>query len=285
MGAEATPAIDVIVDGEEVAEFGWHVAADDPAYRRFLEQLLPQLLEHLRGRWDLSRVFFHVSDEPSGVRGRESYARARALVADLLGPCRTLDALSDVELWESGAVPLPVVATDAVEPFLERGVDDFWVYHCVAQDFLVANRFFSLPLSRLRVLGHQLFAFGCTGFLHWGFNFWNSELSRGAIDPLRDTTASGAFPGGDPFIVYPGPGGIPWESVRHRVFAQAVWDLRVMHRIAELVGRDAVMAAIDTDAGGGRLRFDAFSLDPEHYLAVREKLNGLLVSVLEHPSG
>jgi hypothetical protein len=118
-----------------------------------------------------------------------------------------VDALSDFDFYSSGIVPLPVVATDAVKPFLDAEVENLWVYYCVSQNRNVANRFITLPSARNRVLGHQLFAFGVQGFLHWGFNFYNSYLSIRPIDPFRDTCAGGAFPGGDPFIVYPGADG------------------------------------------------------------------------------
>src|SRR5262249_17315617 len=156
----------------------------------------------------------------------------------------------------------PVVATDAVGPFLARGARSLWVYYCVNQNRTVSNRFFAMPSSRNRVIGHQLFAHDCAGFLHWGFNFYNSELSRRPINPFQDTTASGAFPGGDAFIVYPGEDGRPLESIRYKVFTQAMFDLRAFHRLSEVSGRAAVMKLIDTDGHGGPLRFDAFSADP-----------------------
>jgi hypothetical protein len=272
-GASATPSIYVRRAGQLVEEFGWHVSATDPRYRHFLEQVLPRLKMHLADRWDLNRVIFHISDEPSGRDQLESYLRAKASVEDLIAPCIIIDALSDAEFYDTGAVSNPVVATDAVEPFLARGTDPLWVYYCVGQNRAVSNRFFAMPSSRNRVIGHQLFAYDCAGFLHWGFNFYNSELSRHPINPFQDTTASGAFLGGDAFMVYPGEDGKPLESIRYKVFTQAMFDLRAFHRLAELSGRAAVMNLIDTDGHGGRLRFDAFSVDPVHYLGARNEVN------------
>ncbi|MET3804135.1 hypothetical protein ABIB25_001121 [Nakamurella sp. UYEF19] len=272
-GALATPSIYVTRDGESVEAFGWHVSATDPSYRDFLEQVIPALKTHLDTVWGLDRVLFHISDEPSGAEHLASYARAKAVVADLLEPCTVIDALSDIEFYDSGTVEHAVVATDAIAPFLARGIRPLWAYYCVAQDRDVSNRFFAMPSSRNRVLGHQLFAHGCAGFLHWGFNFYNSELSRRPIDPFRDTTASGALLGGDAFMVYPGIGGQPWDSIRSKVFTQAMFDMRAFDRLAELAGRAAVLQQIDTDGRGGRLSFDRYSADPLHYLGVRENVN------------
>lgn len=277
-GAAATPSIYVNRAGQLVEEFGWHIGATDPRYRHFLEQVLPELKAHLADRWGLDRVIFHISDEPHGPDQLASYLRAKSVVEDLIAPCAIIDALSDAEFYGRGAVPNPVVATDAVEPFLARGTRPLWVYYCVGQNRAVSNRFFALPSSRNRVIGHQLFAFDCAGFLHWGFNFYNSELSRRPVDPFQDTTASGAFLGGDAFMVYPGDDGQPLESIRYKVFTQAMFDLRAFHRLSELSGRDAVLELIDTDGRGGRLRFDAFSSDPQHYLGVRQEINRRIVA-------
>jgi hypothetical protein len=280
-GAFATPSIYVRRAGDLVEEFGWHVSATDRRYRRFLEQILPQLKTHLAERWDLNRVIFHISDEPSGRDQLESYLRAKACVEDLIAPCTTVDALSDVEFFDTGAVPNPVVATDAVEPFLARGARPLWVYYCISQNRAVSNRFFAMPSSRNRVIGHQLFAHDCAGFLHWGFNFYNSELSRRPINPFQDTTASGAFLGGDAFIVYPGEDRTPLESIRYKVFTQAMFDLRAFRLLSELSGRAEVMKLIDTDGHGGRLRFDAFSTDPNHYLRSRQDVNRQIATLVQ----
>jgi len=276
-GAEATPAIYVSQDGEVVHKFGWHVAATDPAYRELLSQLVPQLREFLAAHW-AGEVIYHISDEPHGEKALGTYQAARAVVADLLAGCTVVDALSDFSFYQAGAVPIPVVATDAVAPFLDAKIDELWVYYCVSQQRNVANRFIGLPSLRNRVLGHQLFAFDVAGFLHWGFNFYNSVYSLRHIDPFQDTCAGGGFPAGDPFIVYPGPNGQPLDSIRFKVFAAAMHDHRAMQALRDVAGKDAVMRVIDTDGAGGSLAFDAFSYDPNHYRRTREEINRLVVA-------
>lgn len=272
-GAEWTPAIYVHTRRGEERRFGWDVPATSPAYRDLMEALLPALRGLLAEHWSLDRAVFHISDEPSGPGALESYQRAKAAVADLLDGVKVVDALSDFDFYSSGAVTHPVVATDAVGPFLDAGVEDLWVYYCVAQDKDVANRFISMPSVRNRVLGHQLFAFGFSGFLHWGFNFYNSVHSAKAVDPFTDTCAGGGFPGGDAFMVYPGPDWEPWESIRYKVFAQAMADYRAFDLLAGIAGRSAVLDLIDTNGSGGSLAMDDFSYDPLHYRRVRALVN------------
>ncbi|WP_285726185.1 DUF4091 domain-containing protein [Psychromicrobium xiongbiense] len=272
-GAAWTPAIYVESDGVLERRFGWDVAADSPEYRALTEQLIPALRAVLEEHWSLEKVIFHISDEPHGQEALASYRRAKDAVSDLLDGCRVVDALSDFEFYSSGVVPHPVVASDAVGPFLAAGVQDLWTYYCVSQDHKVANRFIAMPSVRNRVIGHQLFALGFTGFLHWGFNFYNTQYSVSALNPFEDTCAGGGFPGGDSFVVYPGAEGEPWESIRHRVFAQAMADHRAFELLAGLSDRESVVSLLDSNGAGGPLAMDNFSYEPGYYRRVREQIN------------
>jgi Domain of unknown function (DUF4091) len=273
-GARFTPAIRVeTVEGLE-DRFGWHVAATSPAYRRLLTALIPALREHLAGAWD-GDVLWHISDEPHADQ-LEDYRAAKAQVADLLEGAHVVDALSSFAFAEQGVVDTPIVATDHVGPFLEAGRRP-WVYYCVSQNRDVANRFIALPSLRSRVLGRQLFAFDAPGFLHWGFNFWWSQFSLEPIDPFQDTCAGGAFPGGDPFAVYPGPDGTPWRSIRYRVFAQAMADHRALTWLAELTDLPSAKALIDE---GGTLTYSSFSYDVGAHLRSRRAADERILEAL-----
>lgn len=267
-GAERTPSIWASTPEGEREVFGWHVGATDPRYRGFLAALLPRLRAHLERRWPQVSTFWHVSDEP-GHDKLDGYLAAREVVRDLLAGEVVVDALSDRSFLTSGAVDVPVVASDAVEPFLTAG-DRIWVYHCNGQDQLVSNRFVAMPSGRTRAIGQQVFAGGAAGFLHWGFNFWNAQLSRGPVDPYRDASAGGAFPAGDPFLVYPGADGRPVESLRHRAFAAGMADHRALQLLRDRVGQDAAARM----TGDGRpLRFTDVRPDPGHWTASRRRID------------
>ena len=280
-GAEHTPAI-YVQNGEGLEHrFGWQTDATDPGYRRLLEALLPALRALLDAEWGRDRVIFHISDEPHGPKMLESYRAARTVVDDLLKGCTVVDALSDFEFYSSGAVPLPVVATDALTPFFDAGVEHLWMYYCVGQHQDVANRFIGQPSTRNRVIGTQLFLTGAEGFLHWGFNFYNAQYSTRPIDPYTDTCAGGAFLAGDAFIVYPGEGREPYESIRFRVFAEAMADHRAMQMLRDLAGADAVRAIVDPD---GATTMTSYSYDPDHYRRVRAALSSEIVRLAGVPA-
>ena len=91
---------------------------------------------------------------------------------------------------------------------------DGWTYYCVGQGYKVSNRFITMPGWRTRILGVQLYKYRMEGFLHWGFNFYNTQYSLRPVDPYRENDADDAFPAGDAFIVYPGENGEEVESMR-----------------------------------------------------------------------
>jgi hypothetical protein len=267
-GALATPAIYVEHGGRMHRRFGWDVPATDPSYRALLEQLIPALRAVLDTEWGLGQVIFHISDEPTADMV-ESYGAARSVVLDLLDGCVVVDALSHFELYEKGLVPIPVVATDAAQPFLDAEVAPLWLYYCVGQHRDVSNRFISLPSSRNRVIGTQLYLAKAAGFLHRGFNFYNSVHSTRPINPFLDTSAGGGFLAGDSFMVYPGPDGVPFPSIRYRVFAEAMGDHRTMQLLRDLAGDAVVRAIVDPL---GEMTLTAFSLDADAYRRARAAL-------------
>ena len=60
-------------------------------------------------------------------------------------------------------------------------------------------------------------------------------------------------------------------------------DHRAMQALRDVAGKDAVMRLIDTDGNGGRLRFDAYSYDPNHYRRTREEINRLVAAAWADP--
>lgn len=223
-GAAHAPKIVVKQDGGARKAFGWDTDAHGRKYQNFLRSLLPKLREFLllKGLWENS--VFHVSDEPT-PENASSYRAAKALICEILPDILLCDALSDFSLYEAGLVPLPIPSIDKAEEFRCQQVENFWVYYSCVNGKDCPNRFLAMPLSRVRAIGKVAYDLGAKGFLHWGFNFWNCQHSLFPIDPNVVTDADGAFPSGDPFVVYPGTHG-PLPSLRLKALALAMEDLR-----------------------------------------------------------
>ena len=255
--------------------FGWHTDASGEDYAEFLSALVPGVIgtfEKMGIARD--RLFFHVSDEP-GLKDIESYRRAYSIIKPLISGCRHIDALSPLEFYKEGLVETPVVATNRIEPYLEEKVEPLWCYYCCSQCIDTSNRFFAMPSARTRMIGVQLYKYNMEGFLHWGYNFYFSHHSIRSIDPFGETDAGGAFPSGDAFSVYPfGDRAIP--SLRLKVFANALEDMRLLTLLEAKIGRSATVSLLDKIAGAP-ITFTQYPKDDsffsELYLAVFDELN------------
>ena len=177
-GAAAASKIVVTVDGTETKLFGWHTAASDPEYLRFLSSFIPQLLHALHSTgFDKDHLIFHVSDEPNEST-MSGYRAAKEILAPLLDGYTIMDALSSYEFYEKGLVAHPIPANDSIQPFIDHKVENLWVYYCVSQGIEVPNRFFAMPSARNRIMGVLMYLYNIRGFLHWGFNFYNTQFSK-----------------------------------------------------------------------------------------------------------
>lgn len=269
-GAKYTPKILVEngpIRGE--ARFGWKVASTSEEYAAFLRQLLPRLTALLRRRRLEKRCFFSLSDEPH-IDQIETYRKLVELVKPLLDGFPTVEALSNFDFYASGLVENPVPSVNRIEPFVGK-VPALWTYYCCSQEQKVPNRFIAMPSARNRVLGVLAFVYDLAGFLQWGYNFYYSQFSTRLLDPFCETDAGGAFPSGDPFMVYPGRFGEPVSSIRHEVFFEGLQDLRALRLLESRIGRDAVLALLN-EGLERPLRMDDYPASASWLLGLRERI-------------
>ena len=267
-GAQYCPNIVVTENGAAKEEFGWAVSSQDASYRAFLSGLLPQLTAFLEEKGVARRCLFHISDEPWEATV-ETYRSHKAFLDRFLKNYTVIDALSSFEYAD--IVDTPVVAVNHVKPFLEAG-RRVWVYYCCGQTAsYVTNALVDMPSLRTRILGFQLFLNGAAGFLQWGYNFYNTPLSKDKINPYVDQAGGGAFPAGDPFIVYPGADG-PVDSLRSELFFQAMQDYRICLTAARRCGAERVRDLIRSCGWEG---YEVYPHSEEQF----EKLRSLLLKM------
>lgn len=272
-GAKKCPKIMATVDGEYKRIFGWNTRASGKKYKKFLSSFAPALKNCLKELGINDRIYVHVSDEPN-IMTMRSYRKAAKLIMEHFGEYPIIDALSDYKFYKKGLVKLPIPSNDHVEHFISN-VPELWTYYCCSQVKGVANRFFSMPSQRNRILGYQLYKYDVKGFLHWGFNFWYKQYSVSAIDPFTETDAGGSFPSGDSFVVYPGEDGTPLLSLRLKVFYDAFQDLRALRLLETYIGRDATLALLEQDTSP-TLTFSTYPHSDEWQLAKREQINSAI---------
>ena len=254
-GAKCTPNIMVTENRKTDYMFGWHVAADSPEYTEFLKQYISAITQELEKEGISENTYFHISDEPS-PDNLATYERASKIIRPLLGKCKTFDALSAYSIYEKGLVECPVTCVDHIHEFLEHNIENQWAYYCCEPQSVYTNSLMAMPSYRTRILGFLLYKYNIKGFLHWGFNYYNSQVSYYPINPYLTTSADGAFPSGDPYIVYPSKNGV-YPSIRGEVTYEAIQDMDICFALEAIMGRKAVVEMIDK-AAGLNLRFDDY---------------------------
>lgn len=270
-GANAAPKVMAYADGELKKIFGWETDSEGEEYMDFLSAYLPSLTKKL-DEWGLNgKVFFHLSDEPD-ENCIEKYSSLRKKIALFLSDYPILDAVSRYSFVERGIVDRPVPGNNHLEPFLENNVKGLWTYYCCAQGDKVPNRFMSMPSARNRIMGVLIYYFDIKGFLHWGYNFYNSQYSIEHINPYAVTDAGGAFQAGDAFLVYPGRDGKPEDSLRMMALNEGFQDYRALVKYEEKVGRAEVVALIER-LYGGKLSMENYPASYKYIEDLRKTIN------------
>lgn len=271
-GAEKTPKIVVKENGEEIKKFGWHTESTSDEYKEFLSQFLPAVTEYFKEHWDSKKVYFHISDEPTEAH-LERYAELHKFVKPYLEEFNLMDAMSHFEFYKHGLVDTPVSTILTIDDFIENNVKNVWAYNCCAEgkEYL-SNRFIAMPSYRNRVIAEMLYKYDIEGFLHWGYNFYYSQLSTKLINPYITNNADYGFPAGDSFAVYPGADG-PLPSIRLFVFNDALQDVRAMKLAEELVGKEVVMKLVEEK---GEITFRTYPANADYILNLRSKVNDII---------
>jgi hypothetical protein len=133
------------------------------------------------------------------------------------------------------------------------------------------NRFIELPLLKTRYVHWLHFRYGATGYLDWGFNYWQSAADG---DPFGETSAVQAGgnprPGGDSRIVYPAKGRVV-SSIRLEAMRDGIFDYEPLKMLEEKQPEKAKEIC-------QRLVFSFTSsdLDIKSFRRVRSELLGLL---------
>ena len=279
-GAAHAPKIIARVNGEEKRIFGWETDSTGPEYRAFLSAFIPELLAVLKSEGVDKNCRFHVSDEPSAAQ-LPVYKEAKKGVASLLEGYPIMDALSSVEFYREGIIEHPIPSCDHIEAFYEAGVPELWTYYCCGQHTDVPNRFIAMPSYRNRIIGFLFYKYDVKGFLQWGYNFYNDQGSYDAINPYLSTACGYFTQAGDGFSVWPAQDGTAYESIRIRVFAEALDDLRALRLCESIYGREYTLSLIE-EGLERPLKFADYPKDPGYILETRKRIDRAVAEGLKN---
>ena len=259
-GAKCAANIMVEENGVKSYMFGWHVTSQAPEYIEFLRQYISALSNELELLGVAENTYYHISDEPT-IDKIDAYRTAVETIRPFIGNAHTFDALSSTEFYEQGLVECPVTGVSHIQDFMPLNVPNQWVYYCCEPQQIYTNSLIAMPSCRTRILGVLIYKYDIKGFLHWGFNFYNSVVSYYKVNPYVTTSCDGRLPSGDPFIVYPAKDGA-YPSIRGKVTYDAIGDMDLCRTLEEYIGRDEVIKMIDAVAGMD-VRFDCYPLDSD----------------------
>ncbi len=270
-GARHAPKIMANVDGEYKKIFGWETKASSKEYTTFLKDFSYEFKKYIESNNLKDNILIHVSDEPNfSMIG--SYSKASKLIHKLYKGYKIVDALSDIWFYKLKIVSTPIPSNDHIEKFIGK-TDELWTYYCSAQNKKnVSNRFFCNDSLRTRVIGYQMFKYDVKGFLHWGYNFYYTQLSKALIDPFKVSDAGGKFPSGDSYVVYPAKDGTAYPSIRLMVFYDALQDMAALNTLAKLTNKKDCLKIIEEN-GKHNITFSDYPHSDEWLLNTRKIIN------------
>ena len=236
---------------------------DDDATQNFLSQFLPALYHHLEIKGWTKMYVQHIADEPIDGNA-SSYIKIVEYVKKRLPGIKIIEAVESSKLANTVNVWVPKLNHyhDNYSYFQERqkSGDEVWFYTCCDPQGNYANRFLELPLVQTRFLHWINYRYGATGYLHWGFNWWNSNTTN-------DATSDGqTWPGGDSWIVYPADGKV-YSSIRLAAMRDGIADyelLKLLEQKAPDKAKELVGAVIKD--------FDSYNSNIRAFRLVRLKL-------------
>lgn len=238
-GAKHPPKIIAELDGIEKIIFGWTDISSSKKYLDFLDNFLKALNLFVETENILDVSWLHLSDEPK-EKDFENYKLLSEFVKNR-SKMKIMEAISNPHLCNEKKVDLPCVSLDSYHKF--ENVENKIIYTCCEEyDRFLTNRFICMPLNRLRILGAQLYLSKASGYLHWGYNFYHSELSYNILNPFETTDGDGGFPAGDAFIIYPNKKDKNlFSSIRYEAFFDAIQDYSLLKMLEEKIGRESTV--------------------------------------------
>ena len=251
---------------------GANVSYDDPRLSKYINTYFPILENHLREKGWLDICFQHIADEPAadGTKSQISWSAVAGMVKKAAPSLKTIDASSDIVENQDIGVILLGDNIDDLPPVPEGS--ERWLYTCTGPQGNFANRFIQLPLIKTRILHWINYRYNESGYLHWGFNYWDH-----ARDTRWDVTPTTAWPGGDPFIIYPGRGKV-YPSIRLSTMRDGIRDYDLLKMVEEA---DPKMA----DYFCRKVVFgpDKYELDVKAFRAIRKEMLEFLTRELDKP--
>jgi hypothetical protein len=195
------------------------------------------LQQHLIEKGWVNIWMQHVADEPDKFNAA-SYAQVAELVKKYAPRLRRIDAILTPQVAGSQEVMVPLLDelnhNWAFFQGQQAGGKELWCYTCGNPQGAYANRLLQMPLIKVRFIPWICFRYGVSGYLHWGYNYWNPEPNYQKFIKLVYGTGRPDTVPGDPWIVYPKLKGLGVnDSIRWEAQRDGCEDHELLSQLAE----------------------------------------------------
>ncbi|RFM26664.1 DUF4091 domain-containing protein [Deminuibacter soli] len=246
----------------------WGVGLQDlsnPDVQQFYKAFMPALCAHLKEKgWD--KIYIqHIADEPIDANADSYISISKFIRAQLTCNLKFIDAVQTTKV--AGYVDIWVPQLDFFDKnaaFFENRRRSYnetvWFYTSAFPQGNYANRFIELPLAKVRLLHWINFKYNASGYLHWGFNFWDDNLL------MQHKSGSDGLPAGDAWIVYPGNNEV-LSSIRFETMRDGINDYTLL-RMLQKQNAAAAQVLVNKIV----LSYDNYNTDAATILAIHKQL-------------
>ncbi len=172
-----------------------------PEAERWAKAYYAAMYKHFAEKGWLGMLQTHIQDEP---HSSEYYQWARNIVRECMPDITCSEPIDTHAIGRELAgycdtfIPRLEVYDEGDDFYTERQKkgDCVWCYSCCfPEESWWMNKFIDCPHGQSRTIKWACYSQGITGFLHWGFNYWNDDLIHGKNPDARFK--------GDGYVVYP----------------------------------------------------------------------------------
>jgi len=247
----------------------------------------------LRKKGWLDKALIELWDEPTDLEW--PYIKERAEKLNQIDPGLRLQLFAEggpYNFWDKDTdkyglnklidIWAPVNIVESPETQANGG--EIWAYFCTLARESAPNFFIDCPAIYQRSIAWYCWMYGLDGFEHWSSNyFWRNVHAGKPMDqkwpnvPWDSRTYH--YFNGEGQLVYPGPDGIPYSSIRLENFRDGMEDYEYLFRLRELLSR------FGNDTTNIELNEYRQLLNPEDYLLYKypRKIKSTLENTLRYP--
>jgi hypothetical protein len=266
-----------------------------PEFLASFGDMLKAYGDHLRQKGWIDKAYVYTYDEAPRAAWPEVKKVAKAIRA-AAPELRILQCLNEPEGVQALAGTVDVFDVyvsqyhkAGVAPLQQRGTEVWLAVCCYPMDH--PNLFIEYPLIDARCLPLFCWKYGAAGFEYWSPNSWGQNGQAKPPDqwpgkPWNPNTF-GKY-NGDGYLLYPGPDGVPYSSIRLEALRDGLEDYEYLWLLKDLAGK-AQATGQAAQAARGLLKMDeligedgTFADEPARYFAYRQKLAACIVEAQKY---